>query len=875
MRSTGMSLALCSLLAVVSMAAATEPTAEFAPVAADEVAQLGRRTAAVRVSRAPAVDGDLEDAAWAQAGSARLLNSRSGGTPGNATTFAITWDDQGLYVRLRAHEQGQETQRHGIASRDVDSIFALDGTELFLQPGGPGSPYYQVMATTGGSLFDERWEAPGERTSWNGRGIEAAGAVQADTWTLEVAIPFADLGVGVPQPGDVWRANVCRTEVPQTENTCWAPTGGGYHLPDRFGFLEFTKDAGIDSGRSEAVGRLVEVDGSTVPGTAIHFPGGTAYSDSQGVYRLPDLSRGDAFVRIESPRYTPYAATFAVDEEAEQLPDIRLTRRDPYRPDFELPPTAGGPVTWLTSSIEEPPDMVTVPSSSDHAVRLALLAAPDEYESRAVAFYAHRQLRQPTARIVDLHGPDGKPFPGEVEVRWTQRLLKRIQYTRNPEDAVFSWRYLWRESPPAVATGHLRHLVVTAQVPEDAPAGTWQGALVVEDAAGLTATLPVELTVAGVRLVAPAKRVGAYYRGHRIPEEQARRELTDIREHGGRVLVWHAGIWYDRGDDGQVRYNLDAVRHAVGLQHEFGIGPPYLIGTSARRVARLVGLQEEMSPAFAQAIEESEDFRRIYAEGLRRLEALEAELGAGEFVFTWMDEVFGRGRFEPWTAIGRVTRELSDNRIYITLHSRRPDLMERADPYIDVRGYHGHTIDWWLGQGHSFDDLTAELDAAGDEAWTYYNIRGVEVTPEWVRLCNGYWLWRSPLMAHTPWIYYAYSGSPFDDLDARGHDFAYAAPHPSRPEMVSSLEWEAFREGWDDLRWLTTLDAQIDAADVAGAGAAATAAADRARAVRYAWWQADARVPLQAELLSAADYARRKQQMAALIASLQAAQGGR
>jgi len=32
-------------------------------------------------------------------------------------------------------------------------------------------------------------------------------------------------------------------------------------------------------------------------------------------------------------------------------------------------------------------------------------------------------------------------------------------------------------------------------------------------------------------------------------------------------------------------------------------------------------------------------------------------------------------------------------------------------------------------------------------------------------------------------------------------DFAYAAPHPDKAEMVSSLEWEAFREGWDDLRY--------------------------------------------------------------------------
>ena len=451
-------------------------------------------------------------------------------------------------------------------------------------------------------------------------------------------------------------------------------------------------------------------------------------------------------------------------------------------------------------------------------------------------------------------------------MRWTQRLLKRIQYTRDPEDAVFTWRYLWREPPEVIEAGQVRQLVVTVQVPEDAPAGIYSGHLRLLAGGDVVSQLPLSLEVASFRLAEPAKRVGCYYRGHRLPDDQVRLELADIHAHGGRVLVWHAGIWYERGEEGQILHHTEAVERAVRLQQEAGIGPPFLVGTNPRRASVLADLQVEMSPEYAEALANSEAFRRIYGEGLRRLEILEDELGAGEFLFTWMDEVFGRGRFEPWIAMARITRALSDHRIYITLHNRNQSLIDQADPFVDVRGYHGHTLDRWLGQGHTFDELQAELDTAGDEAWTYYNIRGTEVTAEWVRLCNGYWLWRSPLSAHTPWIYYAFGESAFDDLDSPRHDFAYAAPHPDRAEMVSSLEWEAFREGWDDLRYLTTLEEAIDRASKVAPGHERV---HQARALRQAWWEADPRVPVQAQILTAADYPARRQAMAAAIEELQ------
>ena len=837
-----------------------EPTTQLIPVTEEDARDLERRAVIGKATTPPRIDGNLNDVAWRDVPEGHFVKSVDGERPDATTTFQLTYDDANLYLRFRCFEKGQETQREGPAVKDDRAIFAADCMEIFLQPGGSGTPYYQIVANPAGGLWDERWTVSQTQGSWNSEGIRIGGHVHPDLWTLEMAIPFADLGVPPPELGTSWRVNFCRTEIPSGEWTCWAPTGGGYHILEHFGYLEFVaepEDQKALSGTYEVSGYVLEEDGSPAAGVPVRFPIGKARSDSSGEFRVSGFPEGVSLLQTKSPRYETFTAKFEVEHPSEILPAILLRRRDPYTPVFRL--DAGNqPVTWLRSSITEPPDMEALPGPEGIAEKLALLAAPAEHESRGVAFYVHRVIEGPEVSVEGLLGPDGRDLGACAEVRWTQRMLKRIQYTRAREDAVFRWRFLWRKPPERVEADHLRHLVLIVKVPEDAAPGLYRGQLVLRSRGHVVASLPVELTVAAFRLATPEKRVGCYYRGHRTSDEQVRLELEDIREHGGSVLVWHAGLWYAKDADGEIAYDTKAIRRAVNLQWEFGIGPPFLVGTNPHRVSRLAGIRVQMTPQYAQEMLESPEFRRIYVGGLKILADLEEELGAGEFLYTWMDEVIGRGRFEPWKAIAQLTREYSRNRIYITLHNRVQERVDAAAPYVDVRGYHGHTLDWWLGEGHTFDELRAELEGAGDEAWTYYNIRDVHVTPEWVRLCNGYWLWRSPLKAHTPWIYYAFGGSAFDDLDSDRHDFAYAAPHPSKPEMVSSLEWECFREGYDDLRYLTTLEQRIArAAEVAPDHPEVKNAQD----LLQIYWEADPRVPIQAEALRAEDYHRRREAM--------------
>ncbi|MBT3374234.1 MAG: hypothetical protein HN742_41015 [Lentisphaerae bacterium] len=844
------------------------PTAEVTPIQASVTAML-RTLTIPKVDDAPTIDGKLNDAVWKRLPAADLRTSDKGSKPNYPTEVKAAYDGQFLYLACRALEKGQETFRAGPEKGAPEKqVFKGDAVEVFLQPRGAGTPYYQLALNPLGAVCDLRWPK-GRQIDWDWtcEGLRSVGEVRPDDWSVEVAIPFAALGAETPGTDTTWRANVCRNETPGKELTSWAMTGGGFGIPNRFGVFSFggapPEPAEGVSGTAEVSGTILNEDGTTAAGVPIRTAIGLTRTDRFGEFRIGNVAQGELVIQIESPRYRLFTGKVAVAREEEVLEPIRVQRVDPYLPGFSGP-VGPGKVAWLTSSIDEPPDMTVKPQADSIATELTMLATRGEYETRAVALFANGAIASPAVRVDSLSGP--AVLPSEcVDVRWTQRLLKRVQYRRLREDAVYNWRFLWREAPEQIAQGHVRQLVVTVHVPDGTPAGLFQGNLILSAQGKDLASLPVRLRVPGFGLATPEKRAGSYYRGRGKTDDQIRREMADIREHGGSVVIWHASIHYHKEKDGSITYDTDAIRDAVELQRGERIGPPFIIGTHPLTLARMLGIKVAMTPECAAEIAGSVEFRQAYAGALKALADLETEMGAGEFMYAWMDEVFGRGRYEVWEAIARLTREFSDNRIYITFHNRKQEMVDKIAPWVDLRCYHGHTLDSWQAEGHAWQELADELAKDGDEAWNYYNIREIAVTSEWVRLCNGYWLWQSPISAHVPWTYYHFGGSAFDDLDSDTHDFAYAAPHPDKPEMVSTLEWECFREGYDDLRYLATLEQSLTAARKRAPRHKAVAAAG---AVLAGCRDAAPQVPAMAEKLSARDYAQRRVEIANAIEAL-------
>ena len=75
--------------------------------------------------------------------------------------------------------------------------------------------------------------------SWNGT-FQLATRIEPTYWSIEVALPFAEIDVLGTESGDVWGFNVTRVRIGNaSEHGQFAPTYGRSLRPRLFGLLVF------------------------------------------------------------------------------------------------------------------------------------------------------------------------------------------------------------------------------------------------------------------------------------------------------------------------------------------------------------------------------------------------------------------------------------------------------------------------------------------------------------------------------------------------------------------------------------------------------------------------------------------------------------
>lgn len=248
--------------------------------AQQEVLDTPRTYQAPRTSAAPAIDGHLDDAAWADARPTELfidIRGEDHPEPTWTTHARMLWDDTHLYVGAwleEPHLWGTLTDRDAIIYHDHDF-------EVFLDPDGDGEAYFEIEINVLGTEFDLFLDHPYNKggqadIEWNLEGLRTAvfadGTINDASdidrgWGVEMAIPWSGLvppngAAATPAPsiGDVWRVNFSRVqwplhrretggyeraaepsfEVHHEDNWVWSPQGEiNMHIPEAWGFVHF------------------------------------------------------------------------------------------------------------------------------------------------------------------------------------------------------------------------------------------------------------------------------------------------------------------------------------------------------------------------------------------------------------------------------------------------------------------------------------------------------------------------------------------------------------------------------------------------------------------------------------------------------------
>lgn len=209
--------------------------AQHSALAGDVPPPLVTAPRAARIS----IDGRLDEPAWASAARVPILSEVKSSFPHRQqAAAAVCWDDHNLYLGLTSQRQP------GALKADADArdgrVWEDDAFEVFLSPGEePREDFVHLIINSAGALFDSTGPDPSFDAD-----LQIATGWDDASWTAEVAVPFAELGVAAPLPGEVWRANFCRDwpQAPPAKPiyTAWAHIGGGFgDHPERFGRLTF------------------------------------------------------------------------------------------------------------------------------------------------------------------------------------------------------------------------------------------------------------------------------------------------------------------------------------------------------------------------------------------------------------------------------------------------------------------------------------------------------------------------------------------------------------------------------------------------------------------------------------------------------------
>ena len=213
-------------VACIAVAAFLMPT-----VTAAQALSAGPPTASARrVTAAPVLDGKLDDAMWQGLPLVEGFRQREptvGAPATEASTVRIAYDNTHLYVAAHLADSTPDGVRASELRRDntleSDDTFAvlldtyLDKRNAFVFKVNPRGTRYDALIRNESRFYYADWDE-----QWS-----AAAAIDADGWSVEIAIPFKTLRF-TRTDSQVWGLNFERVIKRKNELAYWAGWGRDY-----------------------------------------------------------------------------------------------------------------------------------------------------------------------------------------------------------------------------------------------------------------------------------------------------------------------------------------------------------------------------------------------------------------------------------------------------------------------------------------------------------------------------------------------------------------------------------------------------------------------------------------------------------------------
>lgn len=327
---------------------------------------------------------------------------------------------------------------------------------------------------------------------------------------------------------------------------------------------------------------------------------------------------------------------------------------------------------------------------------------------------------------------------------------------------------------------------ITTFVPIDQPAGLYKGKVSIHSENKiLLLEIPFEIEVLSFELLQSELEYSIYYRGKLSEkkstissefknENQLYFEFIDMKEHGvTNPTVYQryrpkssSGDPSSHGEAKKLLYSYFDIRKRSGIE-----------ANSLYYVGRVIG-----------KIRSRQQYS-ILEKDIQSLTKIKNSFGFGDLYLYGLDEKKGE-ELVAQKAVWRVVRN-SNARIFVAGDKNHFRLMQGN---TDLLVHHGAPNENTVKGVHNF----------GNKIFVYADPQAGVENPLLNREKFGIQLWRLGVDGSMTYAYQSNMGFIWNDFDHEIYrDLVFAYPTTGSP--VSTLAWEGYREGVDDVRYITTL----------------------------------------------------------------------
>ncbi len=207
-----------------------------------------------RISQDFELDGRLEHPLWQTAQAGWLEQSSRNGAvrPELSTSVRALWSGKHLYLayqcpftKLTVFTPPQSDRERCGPGQEGSNLWDRDVVEAFIatDPANPGR-YAEFEVAPTNERLDLLVPSPGRREfTWTSQFQSAVNLDhKAKVWNCELRIPLSALSDSKLACGTRWRMNLFRCDRANGTGLAWSPTlNGTFHVPERFGTLEFVE----------------------------------------------------------------------------------------------------------------------------------------------------------------------------------------------------------------------------------------------------------------------------------------------------------------------------------------------------------------------------------------------------------------------------------------------------------------------------------------------------------------------------------------------------------------------------------------------------------------------------------------------------------